>query len=145
MGGTHEHNVKKRNRTYMEKKKSMRTVKVTNEVKKQLSVLFGCTERMVYKALCFETESDLARKIRYVALKEKGGWIEAAVPESDIFYDTTENGRHYMRQYFGNGAVLEFNLDTGGGTLLFKGKPVMSNERVLVSEIPELQHKAMSM
>lgn len=129
----------------MARTKSSRTIKVSKENKEKLMKLFGCTERMVYKALCFECKTLLAKKIQYVALKELGGWIEAAVPEDEIFYDTTEDGKRFMRQYFINGAVLEISMDTGIGVVKFKGEPVKRYEKVYVDEIPSIQSMAQSL
>lgn len=129
----------------MAKKKSVRTIKVSKESKEKLMKLFGCAERMVYKALCFESSTLLAKKIQYVALRELGGWIEAAVPEDEIFYDTTEGGKRFMRQYFANGAVLEVSMDTGIGVVMFKGEPVKRYEKVYVDEIPAIQSMAQSL
>ena len=126
----------------MAKTKSVRTIKVSKENKEKLMKLFGCTERMVYKALCFECMTLLAKKIQYVALKEMGGWIEAAVPEDEIFYDTMEDGKHFMGQYFSNGAVLRVSLDTGMGEVMFKGEPVKRYEMVYVNDIPTIQDYA---
>lgn len=126
----------------MGKRKSARTIKVSNENKAKLAKFFNCTERMVYKALCFESETELARKIRYVARRDMGGWVEAAVPEDEIFYDTKESGEHVMRQYFNNGAVLEVSMTTGEGVVSFKGSPRYRYEEVLVSDIPAIQNYA---
>jgi hypothetical protein len=126
----------------MTKTRSARTIKVSKENKAKLAKMFGCTDRMVYKALCFEGDTLLARKIRYVARKEMGGWVEAAVPEDEIFYDTMEGGERVMRQYFGNGAVLEVSLKTGEGVVRFKGSPRYRYEEVLVSDIPTIQNYA---
>lgn len=104
--------------------------------------VFGCTLRMVYKALSFESNTDLARKIRYVALKEMGGWIEASVPEDGVFYDTATDGERFMRQYFRNGAVLEVSLLTGEGRVMWKGSEVKRYTEVMVSQIPEMQNMA---
>ena len=115
----------------MARRKSARTIKVTSESKKKLAKMFNCTERMVYKALCFECQTLLARKIQYVARKEMGGWVEAAVPEAEIFYDTMDSGERFMRQYFNNGAVLEVSMKTGTGTVFFKGSPRYRYNEVL--------------
>ncbi len=129
----------------MAKTKSARTIKVSKENKAKLAKMFNCTERMVYKALCFECQTLLARKIQYVARTEMGGWVEAAVPESEIFYDTMEDGEHFMRQYFNNGAVLEVSLTTGKGIVVFKGERQKSYPVVMVSEIPSIQDYAKSL
>lgn len=126
----------------MTKTKSARTIKVSKENKAKLAKLFNCTDRMVYKALCFECETPLARKIQHVARKEMGGWVEAAVPEEEIFYDTMHDGERYMRQYFGNGAVLEVSMTTGEGIVRFKGSPRHRYEEVLVTDIPTIQDYA---
>lgn len=126
----------------MGKRKSARTIKVSNENKAKLAKIFNCTERMVYKALCFESETELARKIRYVARRDMGGWVEAAVAEDEIFYDTEESGERLMRQYFNNGAVLEVSMTTGEGVVRFKGSPRYRYVEVLVSDIPTIQNYA---
>ena len=126
----------------MAKVKSVRTIKVSKENKARLAKLFGCTERMVYKALCFESQTLLARKIQHVARQEMGGWVEAAVPEDEIFYDTMDSGERFMRQYFNNGAVLEVSMTTGEGVVRFKGSPRYRYEEVLVSDIPTIQDYA---
>ena len=126
----------------MARRKSARTIKVTSESKKKLAKMFNCTERMVYKALCFECQTLLARKIQYAARKEMGGWVEATVPEAEIFYDTMEDGERLMRQYFNNGVVLEVSFRTGRGVLKFKGDPVARYEKVGMTEIPEIQELA---
>lgn len=102
--------------------RSARTIKLGKESKSVLARMFGCTERMVYKALCFECDTALARRIRSVAREDMGGWIEASVAEDEIFYDTEEHGDRFLRQYFGNGAVLEINMTTGEGAVWFRGQ-----------------------
>lgn len=126
----------------MAKTRSARTIKVSKENKAKLAKMFNCTDRMVYKALCFECQTLLARKIQYVARKEMGGWVEAAVPEDEIFYDTMDSGERFMRQYFNNGAVLEVSMTTGEGVVRFKGSPRYRYEEVLVSDIPTIQDYA---
>ena len=129
----------------MAKTKSVRTVKVSREDREKLAQLFGCTERAVFGALCFESSSELARKIRHVALSELGGWVEAAVPEEEIFYDTQEDGERLMRQYFANGAVLTVSLRTGEGVVTFKGEPRLHYAEVRLTNIPDIQELARSM
>ena len=129
----------------MAKVKSARTIKVSKENKARLAKLFGCTERMVYKALCFESQTLLARKIQHVARNEMGGWIEAAVPEDEIFYDIMDSGEHFMRQYFSNGAVLEVSFKTGTGVVKFKGESVCDYPNVPVTDIPGIQEFASSL
>lgn len=126
-------------------KRSTRTIRVTKETTKELAKLFNCTERMVYKALSFKSSTLLAKKIQYVARKEKGGWVEASAPEEDIFYDTMSDGERFMRQYFNNGAVMEVSLTTGKGIVVFKGERQKSYSMVRVNEIPGIQDYAKSL
>ena len=129
----------------MAKKRSARTIKVSKENKAKLAKMFNCTDRMVYKALCFEGETPLAHKIQHIARTEMGGWVEAAVPEDEIFYDTMEGGERVMRQYFGNGAVLEVSMTTGEGKVTYKGKPRVRYDQVLLTSIPQIQEMARGM
>ena len=129
----------------MAKTRSARTIKVSKENKAKLAKMFNCTDRMVYKALCFECQTLLARKIQYVARKDMGGWVEAAVPEDEIFYDTMDSGERFMRQYFNNGAVLEVSMDNGQGRVMYKGKTLVTVENVMVSDMPAMQETARSL
>lgn len=52
----------------MEKK-----IYVSDKAKTQLCKIFSCSKMMVWLALNFKRESDLARKIRYTALTQFGG------------------------------------------------------------------------
>ena len=122
-----------------------RAVKVGREGMERLMKAFGCTQRMVYKALGFDSDTALARRIRHTALKETGGWIEASVPEDEIFYVSEEGGERVMRQYFRNGAVLEVSLTTSRGRVMLKGVCVKAYGEVKVSEIPEIQNWARSL
>ncbi len=129
----------------MGKKKSERVLKVSRENRERLAKMYACSERMVVKALCFESISLLAKRIQYTARKEMGAWVEAAVPEEEILYDTMDNGERFMRQYFSNGAVLEINLITGNGWIRFKGEKKLPHDNVLLTDIPHMQEIAKSM
>ena len=129
----------------MERNRSARTIKVSKEKMAMLAKVFNCTERMVYKALCFECDTLLAQRIRHVALKEMGGVLMAYRPEEEVFYEMDSDGERWMRQVFGNGALLEVSLRTGSGVVRFKDEVVGEYERVLVSEIPGIQNFARSL
>lgn len=59
--------------------------------KGKLRQIFGCTEVMVWKALTFESDSDLARKIRFTAMKEFGGVLmgDGVYSGFETIHDTT--------------------------------------------------------
>lgn len=49
-------------------------ISVPNETKRELRTIFHCSKEMVWMALNFKSDSDLAKKIRKLAL-DKGGVI----------------------------------------------------------------------
>lgn len=49
-------------------------ISVPNETKRDLRTIFKCTKEMVWIALNFKSESELAQKIRKIAI-DKGGVI----------------------------------------------------------------------
>lgn len=49
-------------------------ISVPNETKRYLRTIFHCSKEMVWMALNFKSDSDLAKKIRKLAL-DKGGVV----------------------------------------------------------------------
>lgn len=49
-------------------------ISVPNQTKRDLRVIFKCTKEMVWQALNYKSDSDLAKRIRKIAL-DKGGVI----------------------------------------------------------------------
>lgn len=76
---------------------------VEDKAKAYLRRVFKCSNVMVWKALSFESDSKLARKIRFVALKELGG-----VPNwKPVDMETThEEDEKTMTQTFGDRVKL---------------------------------------
>ena len=74
-----------------------------DKAKAYLRRVFKCSNVMVWKALTFESDSKLARKIRFVALKELGG-VPNWKPE-DI-ETTHEEADKTMTQTFGDRVKL---------------------------------------
>lgn len=99
------------------------------------------TERMVYYAIGFATDTDLAREIRKLAM-ERGGIIMVVSPEIDCLHDADG----YMRQYFPNGAMIEFSKkDDAGCDVYYKGVKVRHYDKVMVSDISEIQSWAVTL
>lgn len=71
--------------------------------KAYLRRLFKCSNVMVWKALTFESDSKLARKIRFVALRDLGG-VPNWKPED--FETTHEEAERTMTQTFGDRVKL---------------------------------------
>ena len=114
---------------------SKRYVDVTNAAKTKLAKLFKCTETFVYMALTYRKNSDLARKVRYVA-----------VPECETLHNTTKDGRSVMVQNFDNGVQLI--VDKGNGNVdLFnrKGERLNHWDNVDFPKLSEIQIEAEAM
>lgn len=74
-----------------------------DNAKSYLRRVFKCSNVMVWKALTFESDSKLARKIRFVALKELGG-VPNWKPED--METTHEEAEMTMTQTFGDRVKL---------------------------------------
>ena len=98
----------------MEKK-----IYVSEKNKAHLREVFGCSTMMVWKALNFRSDSDLARKIRYTALTQLNGtpnWKQADVET------THEEIEQTMTQTFGERVKLVFDRNDGSTHVLIDGK-----------------------
>ena len=68
-----------------------RQIIIDSDARKRLQEAFGVTRVTVWKALNYESDNELARKIRYTAKKEMGGVeINGPLPGFDT---TPPNGR----------------------------------------------------
>lgn len=111
----------------MEKK-----ISVTRETRDEIMDSFRVTNVMVWKALTYESDSDLARRIRRLALL-KGGVVMNLLPECETIHDS----EGMLRQTFGNGAHIEINKKDGKAVLYDK----TGNERLIQTNIsiPQLE------
>lgn len=113
-------------------------IHIEKEDREFLERAFGVKGRTVYNALHYVGEgggSDLAKKIRKIAL-DRGGIVMVAAPEEETLFDADG----YMRQYLENSKVLlEFSFEDGSCTVFVKGEEALRFERVLVSDIPHIQ------
>lgn len=113
-----------------------RYIDVTEEAKARLARVFGCTPTMVYLALTYRKDTELARKIRHTALRDHGGKPMCHCPECETLHNVTEDNRHLMVQNFDNGARLEIDKQTGAAVVYDRKGAVMLNHRI--ERIPEL-------
>ncbi|WP_072530155.1 MULTISPECIES: hypothetical protein [Bacteroidales] len=109
-------------------------ITVTKENRAFIAKAFGVTERMVFKALAFQSDTDLAKRIRTLATK-RGGYIISAENDFETFHDHDD----YMRQYFPNGAMLEVNKKNGNCDAFVDGECVRRWENIMVSDIKGIQ------
>lgn len=115
-----------------------RAIDVSMEVREGIRKTFKVSDQAIWLALTFDPKrgmSDKAKRIRQYA-KINGG-VEMVVAEKGDTLLFDHEGS--FRQYFPNGAVLEFDKKTGNATIFFKGKEMASADNVLVREMPSLQ------
>ena len=77
-------------------------IHLKKEDREFIAKAFGITPRMVFSAVHFESDSELARKVRKLAL-DRGGIVMVEVPETETLFDADG----YMRQYLPGGVLLE--------------------------------------
>lgn len=99
---------------------SQRYIEITKEARERLAKGLRCTDRMVRNALTYVSDSELARKIRYVAVKEYGATPMRHCPECETLFTTEIDGEQYMRQNFNNGAVLLWHKGTPEVTVRYR-------------------------
>ena len=80
---------------------------VNSEERLLLMKAFDCTRMMVWKALTFKSDSDMARKIRHLALQRGGELV--GVPEGETTYEEVEGT---MTQRFGSRVKLVYTRAT---------------------------------
>lgn len=119
-------------------------ISVNKESMEKLRRIFGSVgkplcERTVKNALNFESNSELAKKIRFCAKCNFFG-VTYVVAKEDMVCFFDSDG--LMHQVFGNGAELYFNCKEGEVKLYHKGYVVMHWGNIQITEIPELQATA---
>ena len=76
---------------------------VSEKAKAHLRKVFKCTNPMVWKALNFKSDSELARKIRFTALQQLGGVANWKPEEVETTHEETART---MTLHFGNRVQL---------------------------------------
>ena len=92
-------------------------IHVKKEDREFLAKVFGITPRMVFNAVHFESDSELARKVRKLAM-DRGGIVMVEAPEAETLFDADG----YMRQYLPGGVLLEFKYSDNSCTVFVKGE-----------------------
>lgn len=96
-------------------------------------------ERCVKNALAFRTDNDLARKIRFAAVKHHGGCTYYNIPEGEFFFDSDS----CARAVYSNGAEIYLDKQTGAGTVYGpRGEVVARYDHVTLTQINELKSMA---
>lgn len=119
-------------------------ISVNKESMEKLRRIFGSIgkplcERTVKNALNFESNSELAKKIRFCAIHNYYGVTYVVEKEEMVcFFDSDS----LMHQIFPNGAELYFDNKEGEVKLYHKGEVVKRWGNIQLTDIPELQATA---
>lgn len=111
-----------------------RRIMATSDDLTFLTKVNHCTKRMVHKALSYDSNSDLAKRIRLCAIKHG---CHQVVELLEI--ETVHDADNYMRQYMPNGALLEFSKERGTCDVIFKGNTVKHYDEVKLAQIASIQ------
>lgn len=125
---------------------SQRYIDASPETMARLAKSFKCTDKMIYLALTYRANSELARKIRYTAVKEFGAVAMCHCPECETMHNVTEDGRQLMVQNFDNGVRLEIDKQTGAAVVYDrKGRVLETRQIERLPELSEVQLYAESL
>jgi hypothetical protein len=117
----------------MEKK-----IYVSEKNKAHLREVFGCSTMMVWKALNFKSDSELARKIRYTALMQLNGtpnWKQADMET------THEEIEQTMTQTFGERVKLVFDRKDGSTRVFVDGVETRKEQNLNIPAFMGLQRE----
>ncbi len=116
-------------------------IDVSAEVREGIRRAFKVSTPSIWNALTFDEkrgQSDRAKRIRQYAKLNGGVEMMVAEKSDTLLFDADG----CFRQYFVNGAVLEFDKQTGSASLYYKGERMMYLHNVLVREMEPLQRVA---
>lgn len=113
---------------------------VSRETRERLRKVFGVTRVMVWKALNYESDTELARKIRHTALKEMDGEVVGGITDWDTTFQEVENT---MTQTFGDRVKIIVYRDTNRTAVLVDGKVKQEKDGLSVTEFMKLQQEVL--
>ncbi len=113
------------------KRRAARYIEMTQGKRNELANAMSCTDRMVRNALTYRSDTELARKIRYTAVKHYGATPMAHYPQCETMHDTTEDGRQIMRQELDNGVTLRVDKQTGEAWMTDRRGEVIDRRRIV--------------
>ena len=123
-----------------------RMIAVDSVLREKLCRIFKVGDRAVRNALDWSSDSEKDPAKSASRLFRTAGWRlprSAAWTVFSTFHDSDKD--RMMRQYLGNGAVIELSKATGVGNVYFGGEAVARYEDVRVRNIEEIQHYAASL
>lgn len=118
-----------------------RQIVIDSDARKKLQDVFGVTRVTVWKALNYESDNELARRIRFVAVKEMGGVeIHGALPGFDTSHDSET-----MVQTFGPRVKIVVYKKTNRVEVLVDGEVKQEEHGLSISEFMGLQGEVLKM
>lgn len=106
------------------------------ETKHFLMKAFGCTQQAVWLALTFKRDSEMARRIRTLALKRGGKLTEGYVPDCETTFD---HHAGVMTQAFGPRVKIEYDRGTDETKVFVDGECKERHAGLDVPEFMQLQ------
>lgn len=113
-----------------------------NETKAFLMKAFGCTRQQVWRALNFERDSDLARRIRILALKRGGKLTEGYIPKCETTHNTADRT---MEQTFGPRVKIVADFQNGEVSVMVDEIKKDSYSNLSIPEFMQLQNEVEQM
>ena len=114
-------------------------IHIKKEDRDFIAKAFGITPRMVYSAIHYESDSELAQKVRRMAIT-RGGIVMVEAPEWEVLYDADG----YMRCYRGD-ILLEFSKAEPVCDVYRRGALIRRFTGVKISDIQVIQDWAASL
>ena len=114
-------------------------IHIKKEDRDFIAAAFGITPRMLYSAIHYESDSELAQKVRRLALT-RGGIVMVEAPEWEVIYDADGN----MRCYRGD-VLLEFPKAEPVCDVYRRGALIRRFNNVMISDIQGIQDWAASL
>ena len=110
---------------------------IDKATKAKLREIFKVSEVMIWKALTFDSSSDLARKIRYTAVTQYGGIMVGDTGASDC--DTIHESDELMTQHFTDRVKIVLYKKSGRTCVLIDGVVKKTEDNLSVAEFMQLQ------
>lgn len=115
---------------------------VNEKAKAHLRKVFKCSSVMVWYALTFKRDSDLARKIRFTALHQLGGVANWKPEEVETTHEETERT---MTLHFGKRVQLVYDRKDGSSHVLVDGLERRCEPGLGISEFMALSNEVKQM
>lgn len=111
---------------------------VDSETRSFLQKAFKCSKKHIWSALTFASDSDMARRIRMLALQRGGTLSEGYLPKCETTHDTA---RMTMEQRFGARVMIVADRRNGDVRVMVDGKEKENYDNLSIAEFMQLQYE----